>query len=392
LPDKPSIAVLPFDNLSGDPGERYFSDGITEDIITDLSRFRSLFIIARNSSFQFRDRATDVRRIARELGVQYVVEGSVRKGEGRLRITAQLIDATTGNHLWAERYDRSLEDIFTVQDAVVRTIAGTLVGRLEAAGAERARRKPPTSLVAYDYVLRGKALPLGDLQSDAEKRRMYQKAVELDPNYALAHALLALSVFLEWFRDMAGSDVVLGRAVGLAKKAVTLDENDSTCQSVLGWMYLFYKSFDLAEEYYRRALELNPTDPEQIARMSFLYACRGRPDEAVNCLKQARLIDPYFNPTWYWHHLGYSHFIARRYEEAIVAFNRSSTMPFWVQAYLAACHGLTDRVDLAWEFACEVLRLAPDFSSARLAAKEPFERPADREHLIEGMRKAGLPE
>jgi adenylate cyclase len=388
---KPSIAVLPFDNLSGDPEQRYFSDGIAEDITTELSRSRSLFVIARNSSFQYRDKATDVRRIARELGVQYVVEGSVRKGGDRLRISAQLIDATTGNHLWAERYDRSLEDLFLVQDEVVRTVAGTLIGRLEAAGTEQAKRKPPTSLTAYDYVLRGKAMPLGDLQGDAEKRQMYEMAVKLDPDYGLAHSLLALSVFLEWFRDMTESDIALGHAFELAKKAVALDEGDSTCQSVMGWMYLFRKSFDLADQYYRRALELNPNDPETLARMSFLYAFLGRPDDAFGWLKQARVLDPYFNSTWYWHNLGLSHFIAHRYEEAIAAFSRSSTMPFWVRAYLAACYRLTNVIDRARELAAEILRMAPDFSSARLAAKEPFRHAADREHLLEGMRKAGLP-
>ena len=266
------------------------------------------------------------------------------------------------------------------------------MGRVEAAGTEQAKRKPPTSLAAYDYVLRGNALPLGDLQNEAEKRRMCEKAIELDPDYGLAYAVLALTVFLEWYRDMTGSEIALDRALGLAKKAVALDENDSTCQFAIGWMYLFRKSFDLAEQYYQRALELNPNDPEQVAHIGYLYACLGRSDEAVDWLKRAKLIDPNFNPTWYWHHLGCTHFIAHRYEEAIAAFSRSSTMPFWVQAYLAACYGLTDKIDRAREFAREVLRLAPDFSSARLCTKEPFKRPAEREHLLEGMRKGGLPE
>src|SRR5262249_15931488 len=221
--DRPSIAVLPFTNMSSDPEQEYFSDGMTEDIITELSRFRSLFVIARNSSFQYRDRATDVRRIARDLGVQYLVEGSVRKGGNQLRISAQLIDATTGNHLWAERYDRSLDDVFSVQDEVVRTLAGTLVGRLEAAGTEQAKRKPPTNLTAYDYVLRGKALPLGDPKRDAEKRQMYEMAVQLDPNYGLAHSLLALSIYLEWFRDMTGSDIAFDPAFYLSQKPLFLD-------------------------------------------------------------------------------------------------------------------------------------------------------------------------
>jgi adenylate cyclase len=390
--DRPSIAVLPFTNMSGDPEQEYFSDGITEDIITELSRFRQLSVIARHSSFQFRDKAADVKRVGRQLGIQYVVEGSVRRFGDRIRISAQLVDTISGNQLWGERFDRDQKDIFTVQDQITRTIVATLVGRLEAAGAEQARRKPPTSLAAYECVLRGKALPLGNLQSEAEKRRMYERAIELDPDYGHAYALLALAIFLEWFRDMTGPDVALDRALGLAKKAVALDENDTTCQYVIGWMYLHRKSFDLAEQYYRRALELNPNNAEQVARMGFLCANLGKPDEAIDWLKQAQVLDRHLNPTWYWHMLGYAHFVAHKYEEAIAAYSRSSTMPFWVQAYLAACYALTDRVDQAREFAANVLRLAPDFSSTRLAGKEPFKRPADRDHLLDGLRKAGLPE
>src|SRR5262249_44549214 len=206
---KPAIAVLPFTNMSGDPEQQYYSDGITEDIITELSRFRSLFVIARNSTFQYRDKATDVRRIGRELGAQYVVEGSVRKAGDRLRVTAQLIEAASGNHVWAERYDRDLQDVFAVQDQIIATIVGTLAGRLQAAGTEQASRKPPKSLAAYECVLRGKALALGDLEAEAERRRMFERAIELDPKYGQAYALQAHSVFLEWFRDMTGSAIGL---------------------------------------------------------------------------------------------------------------------------------------------------------------------------------------
>ena len=303
-----------------------------------------------------------------------------------------MIDAISGKHLWAERFDCDQQEIFAVQDQVIGTIVGTLVGRLQAAGAEQASRKPPTSLVAYECVLRGKALPLGDLATEAEKRRMFERAVELDPEYGQAYALLAHSVFLEWFRDMAGSDIELDRALRLAKKAVTLDECDSTCHFSIGWIYLFSKSFDLAEEHYRRALELNPNNPEQVARMGSLYVFLGKPDEAIGWLKQAKLLDPYFDANSYWDTLGCVHFVARRYEEAIAAFSRSSTMSFWAQAYLAACSALDDRIERAQEFAAEVLRLAPDFSLNRLAEKEPYKSSIDREHLVSGLRKAGLPE
>ena len=201
-PERPSIAVLPFTNLSGDPEQAYFSDGITEDIITELSRFRSLFVIARNSSFAFRGERIDIAEIARRLGVQYIVEGSVRRAGNRVRITAQLIDAANGTHLWAERYDRELEDIFAVQDEVVRTVVATVAGRVEVAGAQFAKRKPPESLVAYDYVLRGlEQLNLDGEPHNAEARRLFEKAVELDPQYAAGHAYLALAIYVQWVSD-----------------------------------------------------------------------------------------------------------------------------------------------------------------------------------------------
>ncbi len=389
---KPAIAVLPFANMSGDPEQQYYSDGITEDIITELSRFRSLFVIARNSSFQYRDKATDVRRIGRELGAQYVVEGSIRKAGDRLRITAQLIEAASGNHLWAERYDRDLKDVFAVQDQIIGTIVGTLVGRLQAAGTEQASRKPPKSLAAYECVLRGKALPLGDLETEAERRRMFERAIELDPKYGQAYALQAHSVFLEWFRDMTGSDIGLDRAFRLAKKAVALDEFDSTCQFSMGWIYLFRRSFDLAEEHFRRALELNPNNPEQVVRMGSLYYFLSKPDEAMGWLKQAKLLDPYIDSYAYWDVLGCIHFMVHRYDDAIVAFSRAPTMSFWAQAYLAACNALVDRMEPAQESAAEVLRLKPDFSLNRFAEKEPYKSPTDRQYLISSLRKARLPE
>ncbi len=389
---RPSIAVLPFANMSGDPQQDYFSDGVTEDIITELSRFHQISVLARSSTFRYRDTGIDVKRVGRELGAQYVVEGSIRRMGERIRITAQLVEAMSGNHLWAEHFDRDRREIFAIQDQVIRTIVGTLVGRLEAAGAEQVRRRPTTSLEAYECVLRGKSLPLGDLQTEAEKRLLYERAIELDPSYGQAYALLSHAFFLAWFRDMTGSQGALDHAFELAKRAVALDDNDPTCQFELGWIYLFRKSFDLAEQYYQRALQINPNSPELVARMSFLYAYTGRPDEALDSLAQARLIDPYFSPTWYWHNLGYVNFIARRYDEAIAALSHSATMPFWVRAYLAACHALTNRIERAREFATEVLRLAPDFSATRLVEKEPFQRPADREHLLKGLCRAGLPQ
>ena len=224
-----TIAVMPFANLSGDPAQLYFSDGITEDIITDLSRFHELVVRASSSSFGWRDRNVDGRQLRRELGVHYIVEGSVRRLGDRLRITVQLIDAISGDHLWSERFDRSQQDIFAVQDEIVRTIVASLVGRLQAAGSERAKRKLPANLTAYECVLRGRSLPVVEPEGEAEARRLYERAIELDPGYAQAHALLAYMLTLEWWWDMSLSQSLLDRALELAKKAVALDQHERLC-------------------------------------------------------------------------------------------------------------------------------------------------------------------
>jgi TolB-like protein/class 3 adenylate cyclase len=391
LPKKPSIAVLPLENLSGDRDQQYFSDGITEDVITELARFRQLFVIARNSSFQYRGKAVDVKRIGRELGVEYVVEGSVRKIGSRVRITAQLVDTFTGNHLWAERYDRGLEEIFTLQDEVVRTIVGTLVGRVQAASAEHAKRKQPTNMLAYDYVLRGHALPIGSPKDEEEARRMFEKAIEIDPEYGLAHALLVTTLMQAWFRDMSRSAEALDEILETAKKAVALDADECVCHLVLGWVHLHRRSYNLAEAHYQRGLELNPNKPVVLAHMCELLTFLGRSEEAIDWLERARRLDPY-HPGWYWRCLGRALFVGRRYEEAIAAFNRPTLVPPWAHVYIAACHAFLQRMALAKEAADAAVQQLADFSLTKFAAKEPFKNPADLEHLLDGLRQAGLPE
>jgi adenylate cyclase len=267
--DKPSIAVLPFVNMSGDPEQQYFSDGITEDIITELSRFRSLNVIARNSSFAFRNERIDVGEIARRLRVQFVLEGSVRRAGNRVRITVQLINASTGAHLWAERYDRELEDIFAVQDEVVRTVVATVAGRLEATGAQIAKRKPPESLVAYDYVLRGlEQLNLEGEEHNSEALRLFQKAVELDPQYAVGHAYLALAIYVQWMNSRAPGE--LERALSFARRALELDENDSRCHRTLSAIYVQLREYDRGNFIPTRASLSTPT---MRSRLSIGGAC-----------------------------------------------------------------------------------------------------------------------
>jgi TolB-like protein/tetratricopeptide (TPR) repeat protein len=390
--DRLTIAVMPFVNLSDDPAQQYFSDGIAEDIITDLSHFHELVVRASSSSFGWRDRNVDGRQLRQELGVDYIVEGSVRRLGDRIRITAQLIDATSGDHLWSERFDRSQQDIFVVQDEIVRTIVATLVGRLQAAGVRRAKRKMPGNLAAYECVLRGRSLPVVEPETEAEARRLYERAIELDPDYAQAHALLAYMLTLEWWWDMSLSQSLLDEALELAKKAVALDQHDRLCHQILGYVYLHRKAFALAEQHKLRALELNPSDPEQIACMGILYAFLGRADEGVAWLEQAKRVDPYFDPAWWWNMVGVSHFVASRYEEALAAFSRSSTTPVWVNAYQAACCALLGQMDRARAYTAEVLHRRPDFSLTCLTAKEFFKRSDDTRRLTEGMRAAGLPE
>ena len=291
--------MLPFINMSLDPEQQFFSDGITEDIITELARFRQLHVLARTSSFRYRGADLDMIRVGRELGVQYLLEGSVRRLGKRIRITAQLIDAASGHHLWAERFDRDEEETFAVQDQVVRTIVGTLVGRLQAAGAEIARRKAPTSLAAYEYLLRGDALPLDSPEAEAEARRLYEKAIAIDPGYGRAYALLAYLVHLEWLRDMSGSDRLLDRAFELATKAVALDENDGTCQALLGLIQLNRQSYALAEHHYLKALELNHNSSSLMASVGSLYGYLGKPEKGMTYFEEARLLDPFFDPPWY---------------------------------------------------------------------------------------------
>jgi adenylate cyclase len=264
LPDKPSIAVLPFSNMSDDPEQEYFSDGITEDIITELSRFRSLFVIARNTSFTFKGAAVDVTEVGKKLGVSYVVEGSVRKVGNRVRITAQLIEATTGNHLWAERYDRELEDIFAVQDEVAQTISSTVGGRVESAGRKRAERLSGESLLAYDHVLRGIAAWLRNTKEDNRNARKHlEKAIDLDPLNPQAHRWFSEVLTSDWMAHwVEDRTVTLMTAYESAKTAIALDDSFSEAMATLGSIQVCRREYDDAQRNLERAIQLNPNDTQ----------------------------------------------------------------------------------------------------------------------------------
>jgi TolB-like protein/predicted Zn-dependent protease len=389
---QPAIAVLPFVNISGDPEQDVFADGLTEDIITDLARFRLLRVVARNLSFRYRGQTDDLKQVGRDLGVGYLVMGNLRRQAQRIRLTAELVDAATGHRLWSERFDRKADDIFAVADQLVRTVAATLAGRVHAAGSARARRRPPANLAAYECVLRAHAahMRIGDPQAEAEMRRLYEQAVMLDASYGRAHAGLAMAFLREWYRSPGDSGAMLDLALDHAEKSAALDKNDSECQETLGWILLHRKAYDAAERCYRRALELNPNSPDESASMGALYCFLGRPVDGIALFQQAKQLDPYFDPTWFWHLLGVCYFNARRYQEAIAAFGHSASVPVWAQAYLAASQAMDGQMDQAAQTTAALAAAAPDFSAAVMIAKEPYKLPGDLEHLADGLRKAGL--
>jgi adenylate cyclase len=387
--ERPSIAVLPFDNLSSDPDQTYFSDGITEDLITALSRFRDLRVLARHSSFAFRGQPLDAAELGRRLDVGYLLEGSVRRAGERVRVTAQLIDAVTGAHLWADRYDRPLDDIFAVQDEVVAQIATTLPGRIETAGLERAKRKPTSELAAYDCVLRGmEHLAHYGAETNASARAQFEQAVTLDPDYALAHAYLALTILSEdW-----GEAVTETRALCLAhaQRAVTLDDSDGRCHRVLATVLLNAREFDRADFHSERGLALNPNDAHSAAHRGYLLTFLGRPEEALASVREAINRNP-FPPAWYWGVLGRALYGTGHYEEAIVAFDRAAARRYEHDVRLAACHARLCHAEQARACIERALAAKPDFSSRAWAGKSQFRYEVDRERLIADLLAAGLP-
>ena len=394
LPDRPSIAVLPFDNLSGQPEETYFSDGITEDIITGLARFRSLFVIARNSSFAFRGKPIEMVEIGRRLGVSYFLEGSVRRAGARVRITAQLIEVATGAHLWAERYDRSLDDIFAVQDEVAQTIVSTLVGRIEDARLQQSLRKPTTSLAAYDCFLRGLVHFRGYAPGDNEQAlRMFKMAVELDPGYAIAHAYCGLAAVMMHREANAGLVPVeiLDSSLEQMLTGVRLDPQESRCHRALVIIRLFRGEFDLAEHHARQGLGFNPNDADHMSLMGLVLTIRGRPEEALGWLEKARRLNP-FHPPYYDVGLAKTLYLLRRYTDAVRVYTRIPGLNHSIRVQLVASYAHSGQIAEARAHVEVLLREQPALGAADYIHRDfAFERPEDREHFREGLIKAGLP-
>jgi len=388
-----SICVLPFVNMSGDPSQEFFSDGLTEDIITELSRWRRLLTVrSRSASSRYRGVAVDMKQVARELNVRYIVEGSVRRMGERLRITAQLIDAESGSHVWAEKFDRAQEEIFAVQDRVVQTIVSTLVGRVQATAAERTRRKPPSSLAAYECVVQGNALAWDDPAGAMEATRLFEQAFALDPGYAIAHSLLAALCYGRWKDEPGSSSARLDEAYAMARRGVELDDGDSTCQAILGSVCLLRRSFDEAVQYVRRAVELNPNNQWNAADIGSILVFVGGSEEALGWFARAREIDPYFDPPWYWRGLAQAYMQLQRYADAVLMFGHMRARPYKATALMAACLAELGDMERARASVAECLARRPDFTIGWYMSKEPFRDPADAERVAASLRLAGLPE
>ncbi|MBP1887415.1 adenylate/guanylate cyclase domain-containing protein [Sinorhizobium mexicanum] len=387
-----SIAVLPFENLSGAPDQDFFSDGITEDIIGGLARFRSLSVIAASSSFSFRDKGVGLREIGIRLGVTYLVEGSVRQSGERIRITAQLVEATSGKHLWSEHYDRSVTDIFAVQDEVTRMIVSTLAGHIESADVRQALRKPTTSLAAYEFYLRGVVhMRSYGVDDNRQARMMFEAALERDPQFALAHAYLALSTIALHGYANAPPDI-LDAALALARKAVLLDEGESGCERLLALIHTNRREFDLAERHYRRAYQLNPNDANTLVQMGGLLARRGKIEEAIRWIDEGFRLNP-FPPPWYSAALGNALYILGRYDEAAAALNELPNPGPFTCARLVACYAQSGDTAATDAAKARLLKLSPDFSTADFIRRGLLlERAEQRELFRQGLLKAGLPE
>ncbi len=392
LSERASIAVLPFSNLSGDPEQEYFSDGITNDLITALSKFRELLVIASNTVFTYKGKPVNIENLGQELGVRYVLEGSVQKAGAKVRVNAQLIDAAAGYHIWSERYDRELKDILAVQDEIAQTIVGKLAVKIDATERKRVMYKKTGSLEAYDYLLRGmQYLRPKTLSGNSKARQMFEKAIELDPDFASAYIGLGQThlnqVSYGWTEFPAQT---LQQAKDLAHKSLSLEESNADAYALLGFVYIYLEQYDLAINHLNRAIELNPNDASALRNRGMVMLWSGRVDDAIHSLETAFRFDPYQSPGGFMS-LGIGYYLNGQYDKAIKVLEEGlSRKSDWVGNHiaLAAAYVQADRTDDAAREVQEVLRLDPFFEIDNYGTA--FRNQADRAKIVEGLRKAGL--
>jgi adenylate cyclase len=392
LPDKPSIAVLPFDNMSGDPAQDYFSDGITDQIISTLSMLRGLFVISRSSMFTYKGKSVKVQKVAEDLGVKYVLEGSVQRAADRVRIIAQLIDATSGHHVWSEGYDREPKDIFAIQDDITIKITGAL--QVEITEGEQARlwaKNSTTNLMAWEKMLEGTNYIYRYTKEDnATARRLYEEAIAFDPMYANAYAVLGWTYWLDarfgWVESRAES---IKMAMKYAQKTIELNDTSDLGYLLIGGVYFLQRQYEKAIAEAERAVALNPNGALDYSFLAGAVGCSGRWDESVELAKKSIRLHP-FAPATYYHWLGRAYFMTGQYDEAIATFKKilninPNYLP--VRAFLAACYSSLDRQTEAAAEADEVRRINPKFNLESFAKTLPYKNKADIELYIAALRK-----
>jgi adenylate cyclase len=395
VPQKPSIAVLPFTNMSGDAEQEYFSDGMTEDLITDLSKISALFVIARNSSFAYKGKTVKVQEIGRDLGVRFVLEGSIRKSGNRVRITAQLIDAESGGHLWAERFDRDLTDIFATQDEVVEKIVRALAVTLSQGEEKRLGRRGTAKIEAYEAYLRGRQLlSRSTREAIAQARAMYRRAIELDPTYAVPHAGLALTGISNYVSDWTDDpDAELDEAERWARRALELDDSEPVAHMALGSVMLWRRDHDGALAESRRMLELDPNFAQGYSAMALALMYAGHALEALGRFATAMRLDPHYAGIVL-HFVAQANFSLGNYGTAVKQLlERIARTPGTDSSrmMLAACYGHLGRIEEARAAWAELLKVNPNFSLEQRARVLPYKDPRDFQRIVEGLAKAGLP-
>ncbi|MBZ7925053.1 adenylate cyclase [Ensifer adhaerens] len=389
LPQVASIAVLPFSNLSSDLEQEYFADGLAEDLITDLSKVDGLLVISRHSSFAYRDRSTDMRMIARQLGARYLVEGSVRRAAARVRINAQLIDSSTGSCLWAERLDRDLADIFALQDEVVGKVIQALAHVLPSA--KPLPRRRVTDLEAYDLFVRGRALATQSLRETRAARPLLIRPIEIDPGFAGAHAWLAMSYHFDALYYGEPLDQHRAAARMAAAKAVEIDPENADALIVLGYLNAYEGDFEAGVAEFERGLRLNPNHSAGWAHLADLRVFEGRATEAVECAENSFRLNPY-PPGDHYSFLGWAQYAAGRYQDAVETLGHPQAGGPGSKRNLAAALVRLGRIAEARSMGAEFLTEFPKFSARAWGRTQPFRNDGDRQHFIDGYLEAGLPE
>ena len=395
VPHKPSIAVLPFTNMSGDAEQEYFSDGMTEDLITDLSKVSGLFVIARNSSFVYKGQSVKVQEIGRDLGVRFVLEGGIRKAGNRVRITAQLIDAGSGGHLWAERFDRDLTDIFATQDEVVEKIVGALAVTLTQGEERRLRRRGTSSVEAYETWLRAReSLSRSTREGVAQARAMHLRAIELDPHFAAPHAGLSLAAISDYVSDWAADPAqALDEAERWAHRALELDDQEPVSHMALGNVLLWRRNHAGALAEFGRMIELDPNFAQGHSATGLALMYAGRAAEALEAFAVAKRLDPHYTSIVL-HFMAQTHFSLGQYETATKQLlERIARTPATDSSrmMLASCYGHLGRADDARAAWAGLLKVNPGFSLAQRERVLPYKNAADFQRIVEGLAKAGLP-